>query len=44
MITSTPEEKSLDQIPREILDSLTRFDMPVVRGIDPADECFDGLH
>ena len=33
------QKKSFDEIPREILDSLTRFDMPVVGGIDPAEDC-----
>jgi len=42
MITSkgTPTD-SLDTIPQEILDRLTRVDMPAVRGIDSSTECLD---
>src|SRR6056297_3218770 len=32
------DEKSFNTIPQEILDKLTRFDMPAVRGIEPSGE------
>jgi succinate dehydrogenase/fumarate reductase flavoprotein subunit len=42
MIKPTPEEtESLNAIPQAILDRLTRFDMPAVRGIAPSDECIE---
>lgn len=31
----------IDQIPQEILDRLTRFEMPKVPGIDPSGECLE---
>lgn len=34
-------KKDFAQIPQEILDKLTRFDMPAVRGIDPAEETIE---
>jgi len=33
--------ESLSSIPQEILDRLTRFDMPAVRGINPSNDCFE---
>lgn len=41
MMTSSPENNSIDAIPQEILDRLTRFEMPAVRGIEPAPETLD---
>lgn len=37
----TSNGDGFDAIPQAILDKLTRFDMPSVRGIDPSDECFE---
>jgi succinate dehydrogenase/fumarate reductase flavoprotein subunit len=37
-MTTQPEKKSFDAIPQDILDRLTRFEMPSVRGIDPSEE------
>lgn len=34
-------ENDRTTIPQEILDRLTRVDMPAVRGIDPAEQCLD---
>lgn len=38
LMTTNPNEKSFDAIPQEILNKLTRFSMPAVRGIDPSEE------
>ena len=38
---TTSNGDGFDAIPQAILDKLTRFDMPSVRGIDPSDECFE---
>lgn len=35
------QKDELDTIPQSILDKLTRFDMPAVRGIDPAEDCLE---
>ncbi len=42
-MTNNPntQKDGFDAIPQEILDRLTRVDMPAVRGIDPAEECLD---
>jgi succinate dehydrogenase/fumarate reductase flavoprotein subunit len=39
--TTSSAKDGFDAIPQEILDRLTRVDMPAVRGIDPATECLD---
>ncbi|HKK19323.1 MAG TPA: FAD-binding protein [Opitutales bacterium] len=36
--TAKNDPQGYDAVPQEILDKLTRFDMPAVRGIDPAGE------
>ncbi len=36
-----PAKDGFDAIPQAILDRLTRFDMPVVRGIDPSENCIE---
>lgn len=42
MTASTSSSKDgFDAIPQDILDRLTRVDMPAVRGIDPSEECLD---
>lgn len=37
----TTQPKSFDSIPQDILDRLTRVDMPKVKGIDPSEECLE---
>ncbi|MGZ0655596.1 FAD-binding protein [Coraliomargarita sp. W4R53] len=37
----TPSTDGIASIPQEILDRLTRVDMPAVRGIDASDTCLD---
>ncbi|MEX0320804.1 MAG: FAD-binding protein [Puniceicoccaceae bacterium] len=37
----TTKPETFDTIPQEILDRLTRVDMPKVKGIDPAPECLE---
>ncbi|WPJ96953.1 FAD-binding protein [Coraliomargarita algicola] len=37
----TPASNGIASIPQEILDRLTRVDMPAVRGIDASDTCLD---
>ncbi|MBL6838087.1 MAG: FAD-binding protein [Puniceicoccaceae bacterium] len=36
-----PPKDGFDAIPQAILDRLTRFDMPVVPGIDPSENCIE---
>ena len=38
-----PPKDGFDAIPQAILDRLTRFDMPVVPGIDPSENCIEIL-
>jgi succinate dehydrogenase/fumarate reductase flavoprotein subunit len=41
MNTSTQENAAFSTIPQEILDRLTRFDMPAVRGIAPSEKTLE---
>lgn len=40
-LTPKQNKEGFETIPQEILDKLTRFDMPTVRGIDPAEETIE---
>lgn len=39
MTENNQQEGGFNAIPQTILDRLTRFDMPAVRGIDPSEDC-----
>ena len=41
MNDTTTQKGGFDAIPQAILDKLTRFDMPVVRGIDASEQTLD---
>ena len=41
MTQVTQNQGAFDAIPQAILDRLTRFDMPAVRGIDASEDCID---
>ena len=41
MTQVTQKQGAFDAIPQAILDRLTRFDMPAVRGIDASEDCID---